>query len=254
MSAAEPARVWTSLPDPEPAQPVEMDSTALALASALDSLIALGCATKPRALQRSVGASEIGSKCDRQISYALHGVPATNYRDPLRTLVGEEFHLALGELFTRLNSGSARWLIETPIIYKNLPGTVDLYDRHTATVIDWKTSTKDKIRRVRREGIPLRYKVQLQIYAAGLAALGETPRRVAVVYIPMDGELSDLWAWVSTVDEQQAIDAIERKERLELIPPERATAKPDRLCPWCNHYRPGSTDLALGCPGNIEGK
>lgn len=231
-----------------------MDPTAMALATALDSLIALGSATKPRTLQVAVGSSEAGQRCDRRIAYRLHGVRPCNFRDPLRSLVGEEFHLALADMFTRLNAGSARWLVEAPILYRGMPGTVDLYDRHTRTIVDWKSSTRSKIRQVRREGPPVHYKVQLQIYAAGLRAQGEDPQRVALAYVPTDGELSDLWCWVSPVDERMAVDALDRIEKLAGVEPAEATPTPDRLCPWCSHFRPGSTDLATGCPGNTEEK
>jgi PD-(D/E)XK nuclease superfamily len=242
-------RAWAAPPEPT-TEAVQTDATAMAFATALDSLIALGCATKPRSLQVAVGSSEAGQRCDRRIAYKLHGVRPCNFRDPLRSLVGEEFHYALADLFSRLNAGSARWLVEQPVLYRGMPGTVDLYDRHTLTVIDWKTSTKAKVRQVRREGPPVHYKIQLQIYAAALRLLGEDPQRVALAYLPTDGELADLWVWLSPVDERMAVDALDRVERLAGIEPADAIAKPDRLCPWCAHYRPGSTDLATGCPGN----
>lgn len=246
------ARVWAELPQVDTTAP-EMDPTALALATALDSLIALGAATTPRSLQLAIGSSEAGHKCDRRLVYKLNGVPPCNFRDPLRALFGSEAHAALADMFRRLNAGSGRFLVETPVQYRSFPGTVDLYDRHTKTVVDWKSTTKAKLRRIRSEGAPRPYQVQLQLYAAGLAEVGEEPVRVALAYLPIDGELSDLWVWTDLVRRDVADDAVDRVARLEGIKPADATPKPDRLCPWCDHYRPGSTDLGTGCPADNGG-
>jgi hypothetical protein len=236
-------------PDPVKVDHV-MDASAMALASTYDSLLALAASNNPRSLQRLVGSSEAGAACERQIAYKLAGTPATNYRDPLRTIVGSESHLNLAELMTQLNNGGRRWLIEQAVEFKGIPGTVDLYDRHLRTVIDWKTVLLKKLNMVKREGPPRTYITQLQLYAAGLRALGEDPRRVALLYVPLDGELSDLWAWTAPVDESIAVDAADRLERIATVVPELTPPTPDRLCPWCDHYRPGSTDLKVGCPGN----
>jgi hypothetical protein len=241
---------WDVAPAPVKVEHV-MDASAMALASTYDSLLALAASNSPRSLQRTVGSSEAGADCERQIAYKLAGTTPTNYRDPLRTIVGSESHLSLAGLMGQLNNGGARWLIEQPVIFRDIPGTVDLFDRHLHTVIDWKTCLLKKLGMVKRDGPPRTYTTQLQIYAAGLRAMGEDPRRVALLYVPLDGELSDLWAWTAPVDESIAVDAAERLERIATTAaPALTPPTPSRLCPWCDHYRPNSTDLTVGCPGN----
>ena len=244
-------RDWAKLPEidrtPEP-----MDPTAMAFAATYGALISVGAATSPRSLQLDVGASEIGAGCDRQIAYKAHGVPAVNFRDPLRTLAGTGLHSALAEVFTRLNHNTARYLVETAVTYRNLRGTVDLYDRATRAVVDWKSADKKKIRYIRHDGVNVSYQTQVQIYAAGLKEAGEDPLKVAVVFVPFDGEISDIWAWVAPVNRQVADDAIDRYERLTEHTPNVTPATPSRLCPWCDHHMPGSTNLWVGCPGQDQ--
>jgi hypothetical protein len=231
-----------------------MDPTALALAAEVESLIQLGAATSPRSLQPSVGASEVGAECDRRMSYRMRGVPPTNQTDPLRALVGLGGHLALAELFTRLGSGTGRFLVEQRIVYRGLPGTCDLFDRYRHVVIDWKMPTLSRLKKYKIDGVPRHYSTQVQVYGAGLTLLGERVDKVAVCFLPVDGQLSDLWAWISPYDVRIADDAIERLERLRGVRPEDATPTPSRLCGWCDNFLPNSTNIAAGCPGMTEGK
>lgn len=237
--------------EPTPA-PTYTDPDALALASRLASDIVTGAITSARSLQTMIGGSEIGAECDRKIVYRLTGVKPTNLRDPLRTLVGLGLHHVLADIFTRANAGSARYLVEYPAPYAGIPGSTDLHDRWVRTVIDWKVTTLQRIRQIRREGPTRQQTTQIHTYAASLIEQGEDVVAVALVFIPSDGTLDDIFVWRSPVDISIAVMAAERIERLSKLTPVTATAKPSRLCPWCSHYRPGSTDIATGCPG--EGK
>lgn len=247
--------VWSDVPAPTTAEP-KFDVEAFALQRELGSLIALGMATDARSLQRSIGSSQIGKSCDKQLAYMLRGTPPTNAgatRGRLRRLIGTGTHLALAEVFRRLDHGSGTFLVEQPVSYRGVPGTADLVLRAGSTVIDWKTAKRAKIARIRREGVPRHYQVQVQMYAAALVEAGEDIRRVAVVYIPIDNEnnedLEQVYVWTHPVDRRIADDAVERLERIAHERIEDVKAKPDRLCAYCDHYQPGSTNLAVGCPG-----
>lgn len=250
---AVPTKGWITPPEPVVVAP-EMDMTAIALASAMESLIALGASVHPRNVQGELGPSDAGQRCDRRLAYKLARTPRTNFRDPLRSLVGVGVHGELATIFARLGHRTGRWLIEHPVEYRGIAGTCDLYDRYDGTVIDFKTTTLKKLAEVKRQGPPAHYLTQVQIYAAGLAEGGETPLRVALLYVPIDGALKDIWAYVRPVDTSVAFDAVDRVERLANVHPELAKPTPDRLCGWCDHYRPDSTDLRQGCPGRIEEK
>lgn len=229
--------------------PPEIDVQAFAIAETYSSLIDLGVVTNARSQQYAIGSSEAGHSCDRRLAYKLAGAVPTNLTDPMRLIGGNGIHAVLADIFGRLSERSGRFLVEQPIVYKGIPGTLDLYDRYSRTVVDWKTTTLKRLRQIRVEGPPRSYQVQLQLYAAGLRAMGEEPVRVALFYLAIDGKLTDSWVWHRAVDESLAIDAAERLDRLRGVRPEDAQAVPDRLCGWCSHYRPESTDLATGCPG-----
>jgi hypothetical protein len=230
-----------------------MDVDAYALASQVRSLIRWGSARSPRAQQKVLGASEVGHSCDRRLAYKVAGTQPVNNPDPLRALVGTGFHGAAADLMHRLNNGFQRFLIEEPIDYRGVPGTVDLYDRLEAVVYDWKTTTVARIKQLRHSGVPASYVVQLQIYAAALADQGLPIRAVALVYVPTDGTLDDLWVWRTNFDRSMADRAVDRLVSLgNLDGPAEAKPTPDRLCPWCPFYSSTSTNPALACPGNSK--
>lgn len=243
---------WGSPAPADAASATPLDVEAYALETALRGLVHLGTATSARSLQASLGSSEAGHACDRRIAYRLAGARPTNLTDPLRAFVGSGFHSAIAELFVRLDAGSGRFLVEQRLMYRGLPGTVDLFDRYTRTVIDWKTTLKSKLTKVRHDGPAQPYIVQTQLYGAALAASGEDVRSVALAFVPVDGSLADLWVWRARFDQRIADDAIDRIERLAGKDPATVKHTPDRLCPWCSHFREGSTDLAAGCPGGSK--
>jgi len=213
-------------------------------------MLLLATSITDRDVQVNIGPSEVGGDCDRQVTYRLAGTPRVNLKDPLRTVLGTAMHLKLAEEFMRIDRGSGRYLVETGVSYRGLSGHADLYDRAEQTVVDWKTSTLDKLKRIRHDGPPRRHIVQLHIYGAGLRAAGESIETVALVYLPIDGELRDLHVWRAPLDQNIADYAVERLESLRSHDPATTTATPNHLCGWCPWYRAGSLDLAVACPGS----
>lgn len=234
------------------------DPEAYALETALRSLIHVGASTTDRNRQRAIGASQIGAACMRQLAHRAAGTKPSNITDPLRAFIGTGVHDALAGLFDRLDAGSGRWLIEHPVRYRGVPGTVDLFDRLTGTVVDWKTSTMAKLRRVQQSGPTSAYVTQLQLYGAALAAAGETVHTLALAYIPVDGLLDQLWVWRTTPDPRAADAAVDRLNAIthaELdsvarTDPSTVDATPSALCKWCPYYMPGVAACAASCPGD----
>lgn len=240
---------WTTAPAAGPPAPSPGNDLGPQAQATYATLIQLGFATDRRNLQVAVGASGLGVGCDRRLAYAANGTRAVNRTDPMKLIVGTSVHMWLAAKFAILDAGSGRFLIECPIEYGGVPGTCDLYDRFTRCVVDWKTTSMRRLADIKRNGISRTYLWQIQVYAAGLAQLGEEPARVALVFIPTDGTLDDIWAWVARVDPDVAERAVRRLRDLEHRDPATVPASPDRLCPWCDYYNPASTDLASGCPG-----
>lgn len=218
----------------------------------LIDLIHLGSVTSARSVQPTIGMSQIGHACDRRIAYLTDRTPKTNFGDPLKLLVGIGLHLALREIFIRLDAGSGRFLVEESVVYRDIPGSFDLFDRFTRTVIDWKSTTKARLSQYRKEGPPRSYLVQAQGYAAALRGRGEDVRQIAIVFLPVDGTLGGIWAYRAEVNPTVADDAIDRVDAIRGKDPAVTPATPDRLCPWCDHYQPASTDLRIGCPGSQQ--
>lgn len=239
----------------EDTAPSAGDPIAMILSEQLVDQIWMAEATSRRSIQGHVGPSELGTTCDRQLAYKLAGTRKVNHPDPLRVLFGSGLHAVLQEMFTRIDGGSGRFLIEHPVTYRGVSGTVDLYDSRRAAVIDWKSTTKGKLRDIRRRGPNEKYKIQAHTYGAALAAEGYPVRVVALAFLPLDGELADAHVWTAPLDTAVADAAVDRLDRLRVslrpdLPMADVPAEPTRLCPWCAHYRPGSTDLSIGCPGS----
>src|SRR4030095_4588909 len=125
--------------------------------------IDFGMALAPRSRQRAIGASEIGFVCQRRLAYRRHDVAKSNYSDPMKLIVGTGVHAALAETFNRLNDVYHRWLVEFPVTYRDIAGRLDLYDRRTETVVDWKTTSKTRLAQYRKDGPPAHYIIQAQI-------------------------------------------------------------------------------------------
>lgn len=243
---------WGTPPPRQQTTVAADDVEAYAYGRVLAELLGLAHSTTGRSVQVALGSSEAGAACDRRIAYRLAGVRPTSLRDPLRTMIGTGFHLVAADAFRHLSEHTGRFLVEHPVVYRDVPGTCDLFDRSTGTVIDWKTTTKDKISHLKSQGPSPTYVVQGMLYAAGLAALGFEVRTVVLAFVPIDGELKDIWCWRSRFDQAIADAAIDRVNTLVGRDPASVSARPDRLCGWCDHYQPGSRDLAVGCPGTAK--
>lgn len=245
----------TTTPEPTYAES-KVDPDALALAEVLATFIRLGANMDARSQQVAIGSSEVGWPCDRRVVYRLNGVPKSNRgMDPLRRLIGTGLHAALADLFRRIDPGGEAFAVETAVRYLNVPGTADLV--YNGTVIDWKSTTTKKIAMLKREGPPRHYVVQANLYAAGLRARGEDITHVALCFIPIDADhrngLKNLWVWRAPFNQAIADDAVERLGRLVGKRPSEVEPKPDRLCAYCSHYDPHTTDLDVGCPGQEKG-
>lgn len=246
------------------APPVLTDPISAGLGDWLREVIWTGWATAGRSTQREIGMSEVGTDCDRQLAYKMAGTPPINMDDdPMPSLMGTGLHHVLADTLTRLHPGTGRWLVEYPVKYEVdehlvIPGTVDAYDRRRKLVLDWKSTSKAKLRTIRNGGPQVRYVVQAQLYAAALRQAGEAPERVGLVYLPRDGKLSDLHVWTTAPDEQfltawlDRLRGINRTLAENYGDPSEAKPVPTRLCGWCSWHNPASTDTARSCPGQSQ--
>lgn len=223
------------------------------LASAWAREIILGVAlNQPRSLQAHLGPSEIGQACERRLAYRILGTPYVNFPDPLKSLIGTGFHLAMAQALGR----SRRFMIEVTVTYRGITGSVDLYDTVTHRLVDWKTSSISRIRRYRREGIGVNYRVQTAIYAEAMRAMGYEVTSIVLVFVPRDADLDQTYAWVGAPDKALADEYIDRYAVISSKAMADGAASlpvtPGPLCGWCPSYMPHAVDLTTACPGEKE--
>ena len=213
---------------------------------------------RPRAQQVEVGPSGIGVSCERQLGYRLLNIGKTRLQGaaPWMPQIGTAVHTYLETIFAPLD----RYMTETPVVikYKDLeiPGTVDLYDRETNTVIDFKLTGEAGINNARRGNTSAQYQVQVQLYAKGLQQAGFAVDNVAILFLPRNKELTDSVMWQSAYEPQIAemylnrynliknVTAVNNVKALTMLD----TA--DAPCVWCDWYNPNAKTPADGCTGH----
>lgn len=169
-----------------------------------------------RGEQVEIGPSEVGTPCERKLAYKIWNMPATNGNqgDKWRARVGTAIHKQNEETFGAHTENiecpeelgvDQRWLTERKVTVgtwhdgtreRELRGSADLYDSlplwlpDEQCVVDWKTSTPDKIADYCRGKIPEAYRVQGHCYGLGYENEGKAVKWIALMFLPRDGELN----------------------------------------------------------------
>ncbi|WP_232524344.1 hypothetical protein [Nocardiopsis gilva] len=129
-------------------------------------------------------------------------------------------------------------------------------------MIDHKVVGDSALRKYKAEGVREQYRVQANLYGLGFERLGFFPQTVALAFYPRGGMLGGMWVWSEPYDRQVALNALKRlgsvRDALVALDPESrpqmwahipaAATSACRFCPW---WRPASTDLSVGCPGDL---
>lgn len=225
----------------------------------------------PRTLQKEIGPSEIGAPCARKIAYKLTDHKQRELPPNWRATVGTATHMWLEETFDTANQqwalqhgtpGVERYLIEERVtVGEHLDGTpiqgsCDLYDRATATVVDHKTATRSRLETFTKNGPPEVYRVQANLYGIGWIRAGFPVARVAICFLPRDGEFSDAYWWEEDFNPVIAAEALQRLHGIETairtLGNQAFNVLPtaEDYCHFCPFFLPGSTDPATGCPGH----
>lgn len=217
----------------------------------------------PRNKQVTIGPSDLGTPCDRELAYRMAGLGTIQHSDPLPSIVGTATHAWMAEAVTRFEEahGFKRYGVEMRVSpHTVLPGSTDLYHFDRALVLDWKFPGPDVLRQMRKEGFSNRYRVQLNLYGLGHVRAGRPVKNVGIVAMSRSGTLKDMWVKIEPYDEEVALEALRRMYRLGdqvdkegiLDDPSRwsmITPTPSRLCGYCRMYRTGGPADGTGCPG-----
>lgn len=231
--------------------------------------------SRPRTVQKTLGPSELGTPCDRQIAMKLAGVQRHERDLPWAPMCGTAVHGLMEEVLRAENArlGRERWVIEQKVqLDDELSGHGDAFDTDWGMVVDWKYTGTTARRKASRRSVPndqlvsMEYRTQAHLYGLGHSNAGRPVRFVRLVLLARSHDFSESVEWTEEYREDIAVDAMTRfyaiRDRiLELDAarlPERLQwidATPsDTNCKWCPFLRrtqPGHVAVdATGCEGN----
>ncbi|MFC9089017.1 hypothetical protein [Nocardiopsis dassonvillei] len=250
---------------------IESDSSE-GIRRTLTDIILDASTNAPRSRQQRIGPSEVGDPCPRRLAYKVMGWDTVNTGgDPWPSIVGTATHDWLANALERHNAEKepGRFLVEQRVTVDDgtrygyiLSGSCDAYDTATHTVIDHKVVGDTAMRKYRNQGVREQYRIQANLYGLGWENAGYTPQTVALAFYPRGGMLGGLWVWTAEYDRQVALDALARLESIRgllmALDPEARPAMWEHIpaqassaCRFCPFWKPGSADLAVGCPGDL---
>jgi hypothetical protein len=235
-------------------------------------LITGAISNHPRSLQQRVGPSELGHPCARRLGYKFLGKAERAGTPPnWKATVGTALHTWLESTLDAANldyeqrtrSGHERFWLEQRVTVGqvggvDIDGSCDVYDRATATVIDWKTCGPTQLTKYRRLGPGPQYRAQAHLYGRGWRARGVPVDTVMIVFLPRNGELAEAYTWHEPYNESVALAALQRADGIALTVAALGTdglavlPTADAFCHLCPYHVPASTDLARGCPGDAS--
>jgi hypothetical protein len=137
----------------------------------LRHIIADAITNHPRSLQAAIGPSGIGTPCTRKLAHRLLNTPEVSTRPPAwKPTVGHAIHTWLEDAIRASNDpGETRYLTELRVCIGqiggvDITGNLDLYDRCTFTVVDWKSVGPSRLKHYRSKGPGQEYRVQIHSY------------------------------------------------------------------------------------------
>lgn len=95
--------------------------------------------------------------------------------------------------------------------YGDISGSVDVVLPEERGIIDWKSSSKKKIKVYKLKGVPDSYRGQIQLYLDGLRKAGYYVEKAVLVFIPRDAHTpADIWLHEESYD-PAIVEAIYRR-------------------------------------------
>lgn len=258
------------LRDPAPPPPSTLDEVR-------DALMRYE-ASRPRTVQTTLGPSELGTPCSRQIAMKLAGVQRHERGLAWAPMCGTAVHSLMEDVLTRDNErlGRQRWVIEETVhLDDELTGHGDAYDSDHALVIDWKYTGTTARRKAARKTVPndqlvsTEYRVQAHLYGWGHERAGRPVRHVRLVMLARSHDFGESVEWTEEYRPDIAVDAMIRfySIRDQVVNSDMAThperladieSAPGEACKWCPFRRmpeQGRPEVdATGCVGDLADK
>ncbi len=240
-------------------------------------------ASRPRSRQATLGPSELGTPCQRQIAMKLAGIPRQlpDARPPWAPMQGTAIHGLMEETLKLHNRqlGRPRWIIEDrltihpgiPNVDNGIHGRGDAFDTDHGIVVDWKYVGNTALKDVKRKTVPNEqlvkpdYRIQAHLYGLGHERAGRTVRWVRLVFLARSHNYDDSAEWTERYQPEIALRAVDRYYQTQdlikaldlanqpglwpVVP-----AAPGKACNWCPFCRPGGPADGTGCPGDLQSK
>lgn len=232
-------------------------------------------ASRPRSVQTTLGPSELGTPCRRQIAMKLAGIERRERGGlPWAPMCGTAVHSLMEDVLEAENArlGRVRWVIEETVnLDDELFGHGDAYDSDHALVVDWKYTGTTARRKASRRTVPNAelvspdYRVQAHLYGLGHENAGRPVRFVRLVMLARSHDFRESVEWTEEYRPDIALDAMTRfyatRDQVLSLDAARYPARlaaieatPGEACKWCPFQRvtpPDGLDVdATGCVGN----
>lgn len=183
--------------------------------------------------QRKVGASQISDPCTRHLAHALVGTESAPQKYWMGGKIGTAIHGFIESAIATSGSGLFdNAIVEHKIIlgdvgsYGTVSSKPDLVLPNHKTLIDWKTTSRAKIKKIQNyvDGLKddaasaytvQKYLGQANLYAWGLNKSGIEIEDIALVFINRDGTYeNDIYVLPTKYDEPFAVGLWERLQNL----------------------------------------
>lgn len=200
---------------------------------------------KARDAQTRVGPSELGG-CRRRVYERLHGTPSCNTTLRMAAWMGTAIHEELRKAVKREDPFGDRYLTEVEVSVDDpggisLTGHVDVFDKQTGEVIDWKTTTKAKL-----ADFPSRQQMwQVHVYGWLLSRNGYAVNTVTLVGIPRDADERYVKTYSVPYDPEIAFEALGWLAQVQGL---ESAPEPEMHPNFCKHYCQ-FWGPEHGCPG-----
>lgn len=210
--------------------------------------IITGTASK-RDGQVRIGPSEVGG-CRARVWHRLSGTPQTNFQvRKLAAFMGTAIHHAIEAKFDRIDPFQDRWLREHEVEYNGLMGHVDLYDKATKQIVDWKTITKKKIPYFPSQ----QQRTQVQLYGWLMVNNGFEVNEVSLVGICRDGDEDDIVVHTEPYHEETALAGLAWLNAVQEFVDDGVEIGPENKVAFCSKYCQFWDESGeVGCPGLPE--
>lgn len=218
-----------------------------------------------RSAQTTLGPSEIGTPCERRLAMSLLRIaPVNPGGDGWAAFVGTQIHRGLAEMLVWSSGTTGRHAVEQELRYPSAhvpKGTADWIDRTVYLLGDHKGMGANSLLHLKRYGPSQTYRVQGHTYGYGATLRGEQIEHIAVVGWPREAAtLRGLYVWTEPYDEQVALDALARVDRIAEEAHARSVFAPaanvaatfpidPSACTYCPFHLKNARHLQHGCNG-----